>query len=270
MGKSKFDPSPEETASLPSEGIRTIVSFLLIVHLSALFAGWVGSSTMGRSQLVGGAADKFFQPYLRMLWLGTSYEYNHMNGPQSQIGAVVRAQYTNPKETNPPAAYPVAEKLNDRWDRRQMYLQRLINDAIIPNGEFLMEEETNRRLEFVGAQILRETGASDVKIRGYLPAADLLFAREIFAVEPAKRSPYNPKIEEPGNYESVVTIQMQTNPGELPTFTRLAGKMQSAPAAPKTSPSPKPSAAPAGNDNPPGASVPSTKSDAPRSDAPSP
>ncbi len=233
MGKKEVATNDSETNFLPSEGIRTVVSFLLIVHFSAIAIGWLSNNSLGRSQLVASAADRFFRPYLQTLWLEKSHDYNYVNNPRTQVGAVVRAKYKDVKMSAAPSAFPIAEQLGDR---RQQYLQRLINAAMADMTERPDDPAVDQLLSLIGNHVLHETGATSVELRGYLPADDYQAAKKLLVTEPSKRSVYTSQGDEARDYESPVTVEVQKVEGEFPVLARKSGKMQSSPAVPNKVP----------------------------------
>jgi hypothetical protein len=78
------------SSTVPTQGVRLLVSFLLIVHLSALAVAV--TSAVPQPLWASSAAQRVFGPYLRTLGLNTSYRVGHSQGTRVDTGWQVTAE----------------------------------------------------------------------------------------------------------------------------------------------------------------------------------
>src|SRR4051794_36775461 len=75
---------------LPSEGVRTTITFLVIVHFTMLICGWLMlTSPEPQPALLSTINDRVFKPYTRNLWMEIAYDYYHTAGGRSSLGSVI-------------------------------------------------------------------------------------------------------------------------------------------------------------------------------------
>lgn len=225
---------PSDESNLPSEGVRTAITFGLIVYLFLLAVGWLTSSSMERSPLFERFHDTMLQPYNALL-LTEAYEFSHVGDVRLQVGAVVRANLKMPGDEKPSSTliFPVPEKLKEP---RQQYLQRLANDAAVLN----INQNTiaaDRLMKVVGAEILRETGATSAELTCYLPN-EYDESEELFRRPPTERFDLKGGDSAvPSKYTALFAASIYSLGNDGVTYSRADAAALSAPVPRKVSPS---------------------------------
>ena len=217
----EVDPS---APPLPSQGLRTVLSLLLFVHLFALSVALLSNPRDGMTSpllnKLGGM--RLLSGYLQMLWMDMSYDYFHTYGPLEFVAplgtdhvAEVELKFADgsTRTLHSPAAnlFP-----------RQRYLRykSLWNNAARTVGQ---QGAESMLPAMVLESLLRQTGAESatLTLKRHLPMS----MDRAQSNEPKDRDPFDDRY-----YQTLYTGYGQMRNGRF-TFQKLEDAGDSAPAA---------------------------------------
>ncbi len=213
-----------DSPELPAEGFRTLLSFLLFLHLFALFvavASNVGPVSAVRRQL---ANVPLVRPYLQWLHMDLGYNYHFTHATELDVDHVIELELGQAADGAAAVQFPV-QGLRPRVRARRygnlMYtLSRRLGDDSV--GGVLPVEISQRLL----AERQIDRGKHQLAVK-----RQLLIPRESMeALDPAVRDPYDPQW-----YETVYRANLSFFQSRL-HLTKAAGAGENAAVRQETQP----------------------------------
>lgn len=165
-------PSQDEPA-LPAQGTRTVVSFLLFLHLFALFVALVSTESAslltGRLQAVPGV-----RPYLQLLFMNLSYRYFLTSAGRMDVDFHLEADMALPDGSRKVVVFP---EPGTRPMLRYRRLERLVYQVAFRSRSPALEGSEAPLVQAIAGQLFSRHGAAQgrqesrahrLRVRGHL------------------------------------------------------------------------------------------------------
>jgi hypothetical protein len=224
------DDSPDD-AELPSSGVRTIVTLLLLWHLFAVGLAWLTNLTLTPSLLLVQTKENtpLLAPYLRTLWMDVGYGFRWTSGQPSDVGCALVADVTLPDGSVKRVVLP---GLETPGRRREQY-EKLANEAGvvgINGGSDEAEESASRVLMLVGGELLRDNKSDKLEVSVRRPREER--AEALVSVPLAQREVANDR-----DYDTAYRAAITRDKDNQLSLIKLEAASRSAPVtAPATDP----------------------------------
>lgn len=219
------NPQPPDTSkvdddSLPPEGIRTVLSLVLFLHLFALFIAVASNArpvSALRAQL---GTVPGVKPYLQTLMMDLSYTYHLTYAQGLDFDHFFEVELDWQGTTNPQAKTLVLPQPNTRPNIRFRRYRDLVQAAAVLISE---EVDESRLPHVIASRLLSEAGVEEgvhrIRCRRRLP----LRMEEAGSPDLAERDPSRPAL-----FETIYEADLKFYRGEL-ILTKAAGALETAP-----------------------------------------
>ncbi len=189
---------PSESVSspgMPSEGIRTVVSLLLFVHIFVVFLAVMTSSDSGGSDFLRDMKEKTgLDSYLTQLWLDRGYDYYLMNDQDWDFRLEATVHYADGHADDP----ILLPEPNLSLERRQRYQQlaglvaQNIARATSPDAREIDVERKSILPQSIGGALLEQhPGAESVGLKCIYHRG--ISREELRSENPKDNDPFNPQ-----------------------------------------------------------------------------
>jgi hypothetical protein len=181
---------------MPSEGVRTVVSLLLFIHLFVISLAIMTSSDSGGSEFLRDMKEKTgLDSYLTQLWLDRGYDYYLMNDQNWDFRLEATVRYAD-GHSDPTIVLPEPDlSLNERRQRYQQLAWVVAQSIARATNADAREIDVARKSllpqSIGGALLQRHPGAESVALkciyhRGISP-------EEMRSENPRDKDPFNPQ-----------------------------------------------------------------------------
>jgi len=212
--------SPNDDAGMPSQGVRTVISFLLFLHFFAVAIGmassWSPSALTAAVRRVPTVA-----PYLELLWIDASYFPLHRltQGNLEDTDALVEIEIQNADGVTTQATFPSDEMWpHQRFRRYARFAEHLAGLAETESVASLLPQDV--AVHFAG-------DVDPKKIKGTLRCRrhKMLDLSEATSSDRTVRDPYAERL-----YEDVYSANVRQFRGQI-QVRKIEAKGENAPAA---------------------------------------
>jgi hypothetical protein len=181
---------------MPSEGVRTVVSLLLFIHLFVVSLAIMTSSDSGGAEFLRDMKEKTgLDSYLTQLWLDRGYDYYLMNDQNWDFRLEATVRYA---DGHSDATIVLPEPDLSPNERRQRYQQlaglvaQNIARATSPDAREIDVERKSLLPQAIGGGLLRQhPDAKSVSLRCIFHRG--ISREELRSENPKDNDPYNPQ-----------------------------------------------------------------------------
>jgi hypothetical protein len=242
------DSDAASSPGMPSEGVRTIVSLLLFIHLFALLLAVMTSSDSGSAEFLRDIKERsrFLDSYLTQLWMDRGYDYYLMNDQNWDFRLEATVRYPD-GHADEPIVLPEPSLSPERRQRYQQ-LGWVVAQSIARAGNPDAREIDVARKSLLpqsigGALFQQHPDAESVALkciyhRGISP-------EDMRSENPKDKDPFNPQYFTTSSDMSIVmdhgtpTVFENLTPPEVsPVHRSTSAKSSAAPAPPSSSKGP--------------------------------
>ncbi len=190
------DPSESvSSARMPSEGIRTVVSLLLFVHIFVVFLAVMTSSDSGAADFLRDMKERTgLDSYLTQLWLDRGYDYYLMNDQNWDFHLEATVHYAD-GHADDPLVLPEPKLAPERRQRYQQLaglVAQNIARAASPDAREIDAERKSLLPQSIGGALLQQhPGAESVGIKCIFHRG--ISRDELRSENPKDNDPFNPQ-----------------------------------------------------------------------------
>jgi hypothetical protein len=221
------DRRPSDDGPLPTQGVRTFVSFLLFVHLFAVFTAIFSNEP---ASSLTRALARVTRPYLQVLAMDVPYRFHLTQGDDFDVDYVIEVDRKLPDGSLERIASLPNSTIEPglRYRRYGLLAQVLANQ--VQQAEFSGDNSLKGIVpRAVADWIFAQTGTTDdrlvIRCRGHRP----LMREDLESSDPARRDPHNPR-----QYFTKYEAEAWLSAGQV-QLVEAAAAAESAPAATRSS-----------------------------------
>jgi len=219
--------SPHHSTSRPTEpplsaGLRTTISFLLFLHLFALFVAVVSNARPVSALRRGLRRTPFVRQYLQLLNMDLGYNYQLTYATELDTDHFVEIELNWNGQTSPDADTLTLPDSSIRFPLRRNRYHNLTRTMAILMDEERMESELPAA---IARGMLREHGIEAGRHRFRCRRHYLLTMADAGSVDPGDRDPFLPR-----RYGTAYEADIKVDGNDL-ILVKVAGAGETAPAA---------------------------------------
>jgi hypothetical protein len=186
---------PASPPGIPSEGVRTVVSLLLFIHIFVVWLAIMTSSESGGPQLLRDIKETGLDSYLTQFWLDRGYDYYLMNDQNWDFRLEATVNYADGHSDSPvllPEANLWPRERRERYQELAGLVAQNIARAAGPDAREIDVERKSLLPKSIGGSLLRQhPGAESVSLKCIFHRG--ISREELRSENPKDNDPFNPQ-----------------------------------------------------------------------------